>query len=1292
MVSTENLQDDVLAIGVLIGLLSKNGDTYDVNLDWFKNPPSYLDAIGQHIDRLTFLLNEFIGPGIQNPPPVFSGAEWYQIPNPSSEKKTPFFIVAPNPDTTGGDLGLGLLTSIQSDDLTIDVYTYIPFFTYSSSGTKFITNDPAHPCHIGFTLTSKNPFQVGNISFSGIGIDSEIYFSATTPTLTFTFLDLKGTTIPATYTTLQGLLDATVSMLISAVIKRVSDWLDSTIGDSYVCPGDILVAADFLSKDDDGNYSLSISNMAGLTPEQIALNFTFGVMDAFTDSNVPPAILALPGGGLYISRRSNNDGSYDYGLRLAFDLTLPIGTNIDGTPTREFTLSSGSWLTNEDDDNNWMSQSNPKSPTIFPEPGITIFLLNKGPDNTLTFSPGFSLSSIGFDIAGANQTPLFSSGGYSMQGAQLRGSLDFSTMTWGAACMLNGFGLPLGSGFGSAVGGSGTNPVAQNILASGSSSGGGDKDPVNPAFSVSAAFVSGGEFVVQLYDGEGNPTNVVLVPINRALGPLQCNKLGIGWVSSKQDLSLLFDGSIQLAGLTVALQGLSIGIPVTAPADFSQYDLDLNGMGVTFAESDIEVSGTLVKVPPDPSATPPRNYTQYDGAALIKGGTFTVSALGSYAYVKDPSGQNGYTSLFVFGMYIGDLGGPAFFYVTGLAAGFGYNRNIILPDQNSVPQFPLVAAINDPTILGAQQLPDGSWKSPDPTTALSKIDQYVPPQRGQFWFAAGVRFTSFDLINSSALLVVEFGNHLEISLLGLSWMSLPPPAAPGASAPTQRYAHAELGLQVKFLPDEGFLGATAILTPNSFIIDPDCKLTGGYAFYIWFGNNPHAGEFVMTLGGYHPDFTPPAYYPTVPRLGFNWNVSSEVTISGDAYFALTPSAVMAGAGLQVLFSSGDLKAWFNAQMDALIVWAPFHYVIDISVSIGASYRVNLLFVTATVSVELGAGLTIWGPRMGGSVYIDWYIISFTISFGADRSEGPQPLDWINKDGTGFAQSLLPHKASGSQMLAAGPTVQENGNVEPSGIFTIVVNTGLITTIHDASGAPVWIVRPNNFVFSVRTEIPTTEIDITAVSGEKAQTQFLATKYSPDGQNYFVCIRPMKATLRSSAITITLTADDESKTYDLAGKFSFDLALSKTPAAKWGKPILGDDDPEPNALLNGRLFGLENVTPLDPVLTPNGANALDIDITTAYTYEVVDEEDPYTTNHLPLDVNASPVGTVPEVDSGAMGKIQSSLMNPTVVAARNGVFTTLQQFGINALTNGPLKTFAANPAAVLTGNPFIIEQE
>ncbi len=69
----------------------------------------------------------------------------------------------------------------------------------------------------------------------------------------------------------------------------------------------------------------------------------------------------------------------------------------------------------------------------------------------------------------------------------------------------------------------------------------------------------------------------------------------------------------------------------------------------------------------------------------------------------------------------------------------------------------------------------------------------------------------------------------------------------------------------------------AVLTANSFLFDRSCKLTGGFAFCVWFApTNPniesHAGDFVLTLGGYHPKFKVPAWYPKVPRIGFDWQL------------------------------------------------------------------------------------------------------------------------------------------------------------------------------------------------------------------------------------------------------------------------------------------------------------------------------------------------------------------------------------------------------------------------------------
>ena len=61
------------------------------------------------------------------------------------------------------------------------------------------------------------------------------------------------------------------------------------------------------------------------------------------------------------------------------------------------------------------------------------------------------------------------------------------------------------------------------------------------------------------------------------------------------------------------------------------------------------------------------------------------------------------------------------------------------------------------------------------------------------------------------------------------------------------------------------------MTSDSYVLAPDCRLTGGFALCFWFKPHPRAGDFVVSLGGYHPAFNAPPHYPAVPRLGVAWS-------------------------------------------------------------------------------------------------------------------------------------------------------------------------------------------------------------------------------------------------------------------------------------------------------------------------------------------------------------------------------------------------------------------------------------
>src|SRR5262249_53577807 len=142
-----------------------------------------------------------------------------------------------------------------------------------------------------------------------------------------------------------------------------------------------------------------------------------------------------------------------------------------------------------------------------------------------------------------------------------------------------------------------------------------------------------------------------------------------------------------------------------------------------------------------------------------------------------------------------DLGGPAWFHVEGIALGFGFNRALIVPDVDGVKTFPFVQAAKDQRYLS----------STDPNAVVTAVQQCIPPARGAYWLAAGVKFSSFEMIQSVALVTISFGAHFEIDLLGYSEISIPT----GASSPI---AYAELEIKASFIPDQGVLMVRGQLT------------------------------------------------------------------------------------------------------------------------------------------------------------------------------------------------------------------------------------------------------------------------------------------------------------------------------------------------------------------------------------------------------------------------------------------------------------------------------------------------
>lgn len=593
--------------------------------------------------------------------------------------------------------------------------------------------------------------------------------------------------------------------------------------------------------------------------------------------------------------------------------------------------------------------------------------------------------------------------------------------------------------------------------------------------------------------------------VQRSFGVFTFARVGIQCADGGARLYFLLDASILLGPLTFTTQGLGIGSPLTP---FTP-TFHLDGLGLSFKQPPLEIEGTFLAVPSQQFA--PSTQFQFDGFAVVKAASFTVAAVGSYAQLSP-----GDPSLFVLAQLDTSLGGTPAFFVVGLMAGFGYNRTLAIPAQDEVLDFPLLA-------LGAQQDPSkvlAVLEGHQPATPGGKAKAWIAPQTGEYWLAIGVEFTSFELVRTQALAIGQFGHEFALALLGVSTLRLP-----GHGPDAESYAFVQLELEAVLKPSEGVLGLTALLSAASYVIAPACHLTGGFAFYLWFGANPHSGQFVITLGGYHPAFTPPPYFPVEPRLGLSWTVSDEISVKGDAYLALTTSCVMAGGGLEFIVQFANLRAWYTAQLDVLISWHPFFFLAAVGVSIGVSYKLDLGFVSKTISVSVGATVNLWGPPTGATVTVHLWVISFTVDVGARAAQGNanHPLDQAD-----FA-ALLPASA----------------------LCTVAATSGLMGTqpanFGGVSPPASWLVRASGFSFSTGSAIPVTDLCYGSSAGAEI------TQATGFGLN----VRPMNLTSATATHTVRLTSQDGNHGIDLT-QWTPTLVLGTVPQSLWGTPLATSD--------------------------------------------------------------------------------------------------------------------------------------
>jgi large repetitive protein len=634
------------------------------------------------------------------------------------------------------------------------------------------------------------------------------------------------------------------------------------------------------------------------------------------------------------------------GLKLSFTTANGI-IGLQAELIDRLTLVTGDvmlWLENQ---GSWILNNEP------PKNGLFVgFLPTTLP---LAFTPSLGVYGVGLRI-GKNSGPLLDFG-LTLESIALHAFAEIDA----SGARGGGVELQFSNLAVSAAGATGDNGIAQGIMRDTGPT------PPKPAFSPALAIQKHDNDPVSVTLRAGDGSGPWWIAIQRGFGPLYLEQIGFGATMPSgrvERISLLMDGSVSMFGLTCAVDDLQITY-ITSNGDFfnpANWAVDLAGLAVSADMAGVTIAGGLLKQTTGEGI-------EYLGMLLGRFGVYGLTIFGGYGEGVD--GDQKFTAFFAIGAVNGPIGGPPAFFLTGIGGGFGINRRLIVPtDLSTFGNYPLIQALD----IAAQPQ--------EPMAQLRALGQYFPMQKGTFWFAAGLSFNSFALVDGIAVVAVQIGDGLDINLLGLARMALPRPQVALVSI--------EVALLVHFSSSEGVLWVQGQLTDNSWLLYPDIKLTGGFAFVIWF-KGEHSGEFALTLGGYHPDFHRDGY-PQVPRLGLRWSIGDAIVIKSGSYFALTSEALMAGGDFEASAHFGP--AWAEVKFGAhgIVYFDPFHYQVNVYARIAAGVTIDLwIFGEVTISISIGARIDVTGPDFHGRATFEIGPIELTVEFGGSDKAQKQPL-------------------------------------------------------------------------------------------------------------------------------------------------------------------------------------------------------------------------------------------------------------------------------------------------------------
>lgn len=346
----------------------------------------------------------------------------------------------------------------------------------------------------------------------------------------------------------------------------------------------------------------------------------------------------------------------------------------------------------------------------------------------------------------------------------------------------------------------------------------------------------------------------------------------------------------------------------------------------------------------------------------------TVTAIGLIT-TRMPDGSQGFSLLVIISVEFNpgiQLGYG--FTLIGLGGILGLNRTMVLEA--------LAVGVRNGT-LASILFPTGDIIAQAPRI-ISDLRAIFPPEEGKFLIGpmAKIGWGTPTLISIAMGVIIEIPGN--IAIVGLLRLALPTVDAPLVIVQVAFMGAIEFDRQRLFF--------YATLFESRILFMP---LEGDMGLLVAWGAD---ANFVLTVGGFHPRFDPPALpFPDPRRLSLSILNESKARIRVEAYLAVTSNTVQLGAKAELYFGFSDFRLEGYLGFDALFRFSPFYFIIEVRAGLTLKvFGVDTLGIRVAFTLE---GPTPWRARGHGSISIlFWDIdVDFDKTWGEEADTVLPPI-------------------------------------------------------------------------------------------------------------------------------------------------------------------------------------------------------------------------------------------------------------------------------------------------------------